>query len=197
MGLTSIFHPPVVPLIVMVLDQLDRETIDACREGDQEAFQALFEAYKDRVYSIALRYSGDPAAAMDIAQDTFVKLYSSIGEFRGESSLETWLYRVVVNRCLDHRRRVLRRVPFVGDLIEAGESILQRLVKAEAAETVEQAVANLPEEQRIAVVMRYTEGRSYEEIAGILGCSRGTVASRMSRAHRTLERRLGHLRRSL
>jgi len=197
MEIGSIFHARAVPLIVMVLDQLDRETIDACREGDPDAFRALFEAYKDKVYSIALRYSGDPAAAMDIAQDTFVKLYSSIGEFRGEASLETWLYRVVVNRCLDHRRRLLRRMPFVGDLIEAGESILQRLVKAEAAQTVEQAVAKLPEDQRIVVVMRYTEGRSYEQIAEILGCSRGTVASRLSRAHKTLERRLGYLRRSL
>ena len=197
MEIGSIFHARAVPLIVMVLDQLDRETIDACREGDPDAFRALFEAYKDKVYSIALRYSGDPAAAMDIAQDTFVKLYSSLREFRGEASLETWLYRVVVNRCLDHRRRLLQRMPFVGDLIEAGESILQRLVKAEAAQTVEQAVAKLPEDQRIVVVMRYTEGRSYEQIAEILGCSRGTVASRLSRAHKTLERRLGYLRRSL
>src|SRR6266849_1085811 len=174
----------------MVLEHYDRETIDACREGDPDAFRALFEAHKDRVYSIALRYAGDPAEAMDIAQDTFLKLYSAIGEFRGESSFETWLYRMVVNRCLDHRRRVLRKLPFVEGLLAAGERALHTLLRAETAEGVQQAVAKLPAEQRIVVVIRYTEGRSYEEIAEILGCSRGTVASRLSRAHKTLEKRL-------
>jgi RNA polymerase sigma-70 factor (ECF subfamily) len=174
----------------MVLDAFDRETINACREGDPDAFRALFEAHKDRVYSIALRYSGDAAAAMDISQDTFLKLFSSIGEFRGESTFETWLYRMVVNRCLDHRRRVLRRIPFVESLLAAGESALQGLLRAETAQGVQQAVAKLPADQRIVVVMRYTEGRSYEEIAELLGCSRGTVASRLSRAHKTLEKRL-------
>jgi RNA polymerase sigma-70 factor (ECF subfamily) len=174
----------------MVLDGYDRETIDACREGQPDAFRALFEAHKDRVYSIALRYSGDPAAAMDITQDTFLKLFSSIGDFRGESNFETWLYRVVVNRCLDHRRLLLRKIPFVEGLLAVGESALQRLLRAETAQSVQQAVAKLPPDQRIVVVMRYTEGRSYEEIAEILGCSRGTVASRLSRAHKTLEKRL-------
>jgi len=174
----------------MVLDGHDRDTIDACRVGDPEAFRALFEAHKDRVYSIALRYSGDPAAAMDITQDTFLKLFSCIGEFRGESNFETWLYRMVVNRCLDHRRRLIRRIPFVESLLAAGENALQGLLRAETAEGVQNAVAKLPPEQRIVVVMRYTEGRSYEEIAEILGCSRGTVASRLSRAHKTLEKRL-------
>ena len=184
----------------MVLDGYDRETIEGCRQGDPDAFRALFEAHKDRVYSIALRYSGDRAAAMDIAQDVFLKLFASLGDFRGafrgDAAFETWLYRVVVNRCLDHRRRLVRRVPFVGDLIEAGESALQRLLRAETAESVDQAVAKLPPDQRIVVVLRYTEGRSYEEIAEILACSRGTVASRLSRAHKALERRLGHLKRS-
>ena len=70
----------------MVLDGYSHEIIDACRAGQPEAFRALFEAYKDRVYSIALRYSGDHAAAMDITQDTFLKLFSSIGDFRGGAS---------------------------------------------------------------------------------------------------------------
>jgi RNA polymerase sigma-70 factor (ECF subfamily) len=180
----------------MVLDGTSRETIEAFRRGDPDAFRALFEAHKDRVYSIALRYSGDPAAAMDIAQDVFLKLYSSIGDFRGDASLDTWLYRVVVNRCVDYRRSTVRRVPFVGDLIEAGESVLSRLVRAEEAQGIEDAVAKLPADQRIVVVLRYTEGRSYEEIAEILNCSRGTVASRLSRAHKALERRLSHLKKS-
>ncbi len=174
----------------MVLDATSRETIDACRRGDPEAFRALFEAHKDRVYSIALRYSGDASAAMDIAQDVFLKLYSSLADFRGDASLETWLYRVVVNRCLDHRRSAVRRVPIVGDWIAAGENVLHRLLRDEEARGVESAVSKLPPDQRIVVVLRYTEGRSYEEIAEILNCSRGTVASRLNRAHKALARRL-------
>src|SRR5579862_7106405 len=103
----------------MVLEGNDREVIDACRRGDSEAFRILFETHQDRVYSIALRYSGDAALAMDIAQDTFLKLWSSMGSFRGESRFDTWLYRLVVNRCLDQQRRLRRLIPFVEDLIDS------------------------------------------------------------------------------
>src|SRR5467141_1253188 len=103
----------------MVLDANDREVIEACQRGDHDAFRLLFETYKDRVYSIALRYSGDEAAAMDIAQETFLKLLSSIQTFRGDSNLETWLYRIVVNRCLDFQRSSRKLMPFLDDLLEA------------------------------------------------------------------------------
>lgn len=182
----------------MVLESSDREIVEACRRGDQEAFRVLFESYKDRVYSLALRYSGDPVLAMDIAQDTFLKLLSSIGEYRGEAQFETWLYRVVVNRCLDHHRRGRRLMPLVTGLFDlirtTGETVLHQLLRTEFEETVQQAVSSLKPEQRIVIVLRYTEGLSYEQIAEILGCSTGTIGSRLNRAHRVLERRLGHLR---
>ena len=183
----------------MVLDANDREVIEACQRGDSDAFRVLFEAHKDRVYSIALRYSGDQAAAMDIAQESFLKVLSSIQEFRGEAGFESWLYRIVVNTCLDDQRRGRRLMPFLGELIEAfsaqGESVLHRLMRAEVEDDVQRIVSRLSPEQRIVVVLRYTEGLSYEEIARILGCSAGTVASRLNRAHKVLERRLSHLRR--
>jgi len=178
----------------MVLDANDREVIEACQQGDYDAFRLLFETHKDRVYSIALRYSGDAAEAMDIAQETFLKLLSSIQEFRGDSSFESWLYRIVVNRCLDHQRRSRKVMPFIGDLLDAAESALSKLLRAEVENDVQAIVGKLPPEQRIVVVLRYTEGLSYEEIAAILNCSKGTVASRLNRAHNVLERRLSHLR---
>src|SRR5580704_14385344 len=101
----------------MVLESNDRDVVEGCRRGDPEAFRVLFETHKDRIYSLALRYSGDASQAMDIAQDTFVKLLSSIGDYRGEANFETWLYRVVVNRCLDHHRRGRRLMPIMNDLI--------------------------------------------------------------------------------
>lgn len=182
----------------MVLDANDQEVIEACQRGDYDAFRLLFEAHKDRVYSIALRYCGDEAAAMDIAQETFLKLMSSIHDFRGHASLDSWLYRIVVNRCLDHQRRGRRLIPFLEGVLDAirapAQSVLHELLRAEFEEGVQRIVATLPPEQRIVVVLRYTEGLAYEEIAGILGCSAGTVASRLNRAHKVLERRLSHLR---
>ena len=175
-----------------------RDVIDACRRGDPDAFRALFEAHKDRVYSIALRYSGDAAAAMDIAQDTFLKVLSQIQKFRGEADIETWIYRIAVNACLDHQRRTRRWMPFLGELIESisarGDSVLHRLMRDETSGDVQRVVARLPAEQRLVVVLRYTEGLAYDEIARILGCSAGTVASRLNRAHKVLERKLSHLR---
>lgn len=181
----------------MVLDGTERELIESCQRGDREAFRELFEAHKDRVYSIALRYSGDEAAAMDIAQDTFLKLFSAIRDFRGGAQFETWLYRVVVNSCLDRKRRNRRLIPLVGEMLgmlrASGESVLQRMLRAELSGRVQSAVSSLPPEQRIVIVLRYTQGLSYEEIAQVLGCSPGTVASRLNRAHKVLERRLAHL----
>jgi RNA polymerase sigma-70 factor (ECF subfamily) len=175
-----------------------REVIEACQRGDDDAFRVLFETHKDRVYSIALRYAGDSAAAMDIAQDTFVKLLSSIQQFRGEASFESWLYRLVVNLCLDHHRRGRRFLPLMDDVLDMlrapRENALSDMLREEQEERVQLLVAQLPEEQRIVVVLRYTEGRSYEEIAELLHCRRGTVASRLNRAHKALERRLSHLR---
>jgi len=182
----------------MVLDANDREIIEACQRGDYDAFRALFEAHKDRVYSIALRYSGDRSAAMDIAQDTFLKLLGSIQNFRADASFESWLFRIVVNACLDHKRSGRRLMPFLDSLLDAvkapAESALHRLLRAERELSVQAVVAKLPPEQRVVVVLRYTEGLSYEEIAEIAGCSVGTVASRLNRAHKALERRLSHLK---
>ena len=178
----------------MVLNGNDRATIEACQRGDHDAFRALFEHYQDQVYSLALRYSGDQAVAMDIAQETFLKLLSAIRGFRGDANFDTWLYRLVVNCCLDHHRRGRRWLPLADTLRSAAESLLQGVLRAEREQQVKTMVAKLPPEQRMVVVLRYTEGLSYDQIAEIVNCSAGTVASRLHRAHKTLERRLGHLR---
>src|ERR1051326_7963521 len=182
----------------MVLESNDRDVVAACKGGDPDAFRVLFETYQDRVYSIALRYSGDASVAMDITQETFLRLLSCIRDFRGEANFETWLFRMVVNRCLDHHRRGRRLMPLVSELFNlvrvSGETALHQLLRTEFETNVQEVVSTLSPEQRIVVVLRYTEGLSYEQIAEILGCSTGTVGSRLSRAHKVLERRLSHLR---
>jgi RNA polymerase sigma-70 factor (ECF subfamily) len=183
----------------MVLSENDWDLIEACQRGDQTAFAVLFEHHSDKVYSIALRYVGDEAAAMDIAQDTFLKLLSQIGQFRSDAKFDTWLYRLVINSCLEHQRRKRRVLPILDGLLESisaiQNSVLQELLRQERQNTIQEIVGKLPPEQRVVVILRYTEELSYEEIAEIVGCSPGTVASRLNRAHRVLERRLAHLRR--
>ena len=180
----------------MVLESNDRDLVEACRRGERDAFRALFETHKDKVYSIALRFTGEESLAMDIAQDTFLKLFSSIAEFRGDSAFSTWVYRLVVNACLDHKRRSWRLIPIADELIAVlrspGDS-LSALMHSEMRGRVRAAVDKLTSDLRITVVLRYTEGLSYEEIARILNCSTGTVASRLNRAHKALERRLSNV----
>lgn len=172
--------------------------VTRAQEGDEAAFQELFEAHKDKVYSVALRYAGDTNTAADIAQETFLKLLSRIGQFRGDASFESWLYRAVVNACMDHHRRRRKLMPLVMEVFDRFRApergALDSMLGQERARQVQEAVAKLPVEQRMAIVLRYTEGLSYEEIAEALECSPGTVASRLNRAHKNLERRLRPLK---
>jgi RNA polymerase sigma-70 factor, ECF subfamily len=180
----------------MVLEGSERELVEACRRGEREAFRALFETYKDRVYSVALRFAGEEAAAKDIAQDTFLKLFSSIRSFRGDSAFDTWIYRLVVNSCLDYKRRTRRLIPLADDFLaglRASGDSLHDMLRSEVSNTVRAAVDRLSPDLRIVIVLRYTQALSYDEIAEVLGCSPGTVASRLNRAHKALERRLSSL----
>jgi RNA polymerase sigma-70 factor, ECF subfamily len=183
-------------LNTMVSERSERELVEACRRGDREAFRDLFEAHRDRVYSIALRFSGDESIAMDIAQDTFVKLFASIADFRGDAAFQTWIYRLVVNSCFDHQRRTKRLVPLADGILStlrASADALADLLRREVRTSVRSAIERLSPPLRMVVVLRYTEGLSYEEIADALNCSPGTVASRLNRAHKALGRTLAHL----
>jgi len=169
------------------------ELLSACARGDPAAFRDLFLCYQHRVYSIALHYTGDAAAGMDIAQDVFVKLFSSIAQFRGQSSFETWLFRLVANCCHDRHRKFRRLVPLEEDrLPEPADHATEQARRSEMTRQVQHSVAELPEDLRMTVLLRYTEGLSYEEIAAILACPAGTIASRLNRAHRLLAPRLQH-----
>jgi RNA polymerase sigma-70 factor (ECF subfamily) len=182
----------------MVLNGDEKELIEACRRGDPEAFAVLFHEHSDKVYSIALRYSGDETVAMDIAQDTFLKLLSHLGQFRSDSRFDTWLYRLVVNSCLDYQRRKRKTIPVLDGILDAvhavHDTVLHQLLRQERRDAVQDVVAKLPPDHRIVVILRYMEELSYEQIAEVLGCSIGTISSRLNRAHKLLERRLSHLR---
>lgn len=184
---------------VMDETKIDERVIGACRNGDREAFRLLFETYKDRVFSIALySFDGNEAAASDVAQQVFLKLMTTIGQFRGDSAFTTWLYRMVVNACIDERRRRRRFLPF-GELspmnrITDRKPQEKQYARLELAESVQLAISELKPKFRMPILLKYVEGLSYEEIADVLGCSKGTVASRLNRGHKALAQRLGHLR---
>jgi RNA polymerase sigma-70 factor (ECF subfamily) len=184
---------------MMVAEQLiDGRVIEACQQGDRAAFQLLFETYKDKVFSIAVYSSGgDRAVADDVTQQIFLKLFTAIRQFRGESEFTTWLYRLVVNACLDERRRRRRLLPW-------GETVAMRnpsekkpqekqYARLEIAEAVQAAIGELKPKFRLPILLKYIEGLSYEEIATVMGCSKGTVASRLNRGHSQLAKRLSHL----
>jgi RNA polymerase sigma-70 factor (ECF subfamily) len=173
--------------------------VEACQRGDLEAFRTLYESYKDKVYSIALNFSGgNEEAARDIAQDVFLKLFSQLKSFRGSSNFSTWLFRVVVNACMDEHRRRRRFVPLDDSLppekLMSSHSQERDAWQKQLSSEVGVALAALSPKLRLPIVLRYVEGLSYEEIASALGCSAGTVASRLNRGHKFLARRLSHLR---
>jgi len=180
---------------------VDHSFVEASQKGDLEAFRLLYESHKDSVYSIALNFtSGNHETAKDIAQEVFLKLFSSLKGFRGNANFSTWLYRVVVNACMDEHRRRRRFLP-LEDLVPqekliSRESQERDTWKKQLANQVGVAIAGLSPKLRLPVVLRYVEGLSYDEIARALGCSAGTVASRLNRGHKFLARRLHHLRSS-
>jgi RNA polymerase sigma-70 factor, ECF subfamily len=184
--------------------ELSPEILDACRRGDREAFRALYEAYKDRVYSIAFYFfQADADAAGEVTQQVFLKLMREIARFRGDAAFSTWLYRLVVNACVDRARG--RRSDVVGedpatlDSIAASPTLSheEMFARREVATSVQQAVATLPPKLRAAILLRYFEELSYSDMAHALNCSIGTVASRLSRGHRLLAKKLAPVRLAL
>ena len=181
--------------------ELSPEVLDACRRGDRDAFRALYEAYKDRVYSIAFYFfQADADAAGEVTQQVFLKLMRDIARFRGEAAFSTWLYRLVVNACVDRSRgrraEVVGEDPVTLDTIAASPALSHEEVFArrEVATSVQQAIATLPPKLRAAILLRYFEDLSYSDMANALNCSIGTVASRLSRGHRLLAKKLAPVR---
>jgi RNA polymerase sigma-70 factor (ECF subfamily) len=194
-GRKFFYAPSDSPVVNLSGRELSAEIIESCRLGDRDAFRVLYDSYKDRVYSIALYFfHGDPSAAGDVTQQIFLKLMTSMHQFRGDAEFSTWLYRLVVNACTDSVRR--RKVDIVIsdrsriEAFSAAGSQEEDYERARMADSVRVAVSALPPKFRIAVLLRYFEGLSYEQMADVLHCSMGTVASRLSRGHKMLAERL-------
>lgn len=187
----------------------DRDLVLACQEtrpsGFEGAFRELYERYKDRVYNVCYRITGNPADALDASQETFGILFRKVAAFRFESRFSSWVYRIAVNASIDLKRRAnvkrsasldalrggseadARRIELTDEATEAPQAAASR---HELEQEVQRAITRLSPKMRAITVLRYIESLSYEEISESLGISLGTVKSRLSRAHDALDREL-------
>lgn len=176
----------------------DHELLAAHVAGDPHAFTELVHRHRDRLWAVALRTTGDPEEAADALQDAFISAYRRAGQFRGDAAVTTWLHRIVVNASLDRlRRRQVRPTSQLPDDIEGGGVLVDQhdeLGRREDQLVIAEALAELPEEQREAVLLVDVEGCTIEEAAARIGCPPGTVKSRCSRGRAKLALRLGFLR---
>jgi RNA polymerase sigma-70 factor (ECF subfamily) len=186
----------------MVVSQKDQrvtpDVLEACRRGDRDAFHLVYEAHKDTVYSMALYFfRGDAATAADVTQQVFLRLMDKIGQFKAQSEFSTWLHRMVANICIDRTRNSWGRATMVDPAVleaRATEGTHEQVLEQrELRRTIHAALAALTPKIRMAIVLRYFEDLSYGEMATVLNCSIGTVASRLSKGHAILSQRLAIL----
>ena len=165
--------------------------------GDTEAFGELVRRHRDRLWAVALRTLGDREEAADAVQDALLSAYRSADKFRGDAAVTTWLHRIVVNACLDRMRRRQARPTVPLPETDAGIFAIRGgapPADPDTALAVHAALAQLPPDQRTALVLLDMQGYSVAEIAQILGVAEGTVKSRCARGRARLAVLLGHLR---
>ena len=174
----------------------DAELIAATAAGDADAFEQLVRKYERPVSSTIYRYVGDRAAAEDVAKEVFLKVWRRARSFRGKSSFSTWLYLIAVNQCLNFRdtRRRKRTEPLDASFPDGRPGVEERYEKETKSRLVRAAVDELPGKQRMALVLSKFEGRSYKEIAQIMGASLASVESLIFRARQNLKKALLPLR---
>jgi RNA polymerase sigma-70 factor (ECF subfamily) len=169
----------------------DATLVELARGGDREAFEQLMREHLDAVYGHALRFFGDTATAEDVAQEVFVKVYRSLGDFDGRAAFSTWLYRITRNVCLDTFRRGKRQASPVDPVDLPERPSGDHAAAVVASIDLERAVSALPPEDRDAFNAIALFGLSYADAATVLGVPAGTVKSRVFRARRSLVAALG------
>lgn len=187
--------------------QPDGELVRRVQRGEMAAFDLLVRKYQHRIAALIGRYLSDWSECQDVAQETFVRAYRAIGNFRGDSQFYTWLYRIAINTAKNHLLAHKRRLP-VSDIEIADAERLdpdarmrdeatpeRELMRRQMEDAVMDAVQALPEELRVAITLREVDGLRYEQIAQRMGCPVGTVRSRIFRAREAIDGRLRPLTR--
>ncbi len=195
------FAPAAMPARVVIAPMSDHALLEATRAGDEDAFAELVGRYRNQITSYIYRMTNDYEEAVDLAQETFVRLYRAAGRYQTTHAFSTYLYRIATNLAISElRKRKRRRLVSLTGLLnpgDGGEAVdfnpaderpLQdvNLVETERREAISRAISTLPEKYRAPLVLRDVQGKSYDEIAAILATSEGTVKSRNSLARNFL-----------
>lgn len=183
-------------------DFVDQELVIRVQRGDKAAYDQLVLKYQQRIIQLVNRYVKDPSEAQDVAQETFIKAYRALNNFRGDSAFFTWLYRIAINTAKNYLSLRARRFSdYEIDVQEAEqvenapelqgiETPEQLLLNQEILQAIKSAVDKLPEDMRVAITLREFEGMSYEDIALTMDCPVGTVRSRLFRAREAIDKKL-------
>jgi RNA polymerase sigma-70 factor (ECF subfamily) len=183
-------------------EQLDKDLVKKIQQGDKSAYDVLVIKYQHRIIQLVSRYITDPSEAQDVAQEAFIKAYQALAHFRGDSAFYTWLYRIAINTAKNYLlARHRRHTDYQLDVQEAEQldntPQLQgmdtpecQMMNDDIINTIEQVIKNLPEEMRVAIMLREFDGMSYEAIAQTMDCPIGTIRSRIFRARESIDKEL-------
>ena len=180
----------------------DQQLVERVQQGDKNAFNLLVQKYQGKVINLICRYVRNQSDAADVAQETFIKAYRGLANFRSDSTFYTWLYRIAVNTSKNHIVAQDRRAPLDdinaqdaeyhdgSDALKEVASPERLLLSEEIQDIVFATLEELPEELRLAISLRELEGMSYDEIAHVMECPVGTVRSRIFRAREAIDKQL-------
>ncbi len=179
---------------------VDAQLVKRVQNGDEVAFRSLFDRYNRRAYAVAIGVVKNQQDALDVVQDAFIKVHKHIGNFKGNASFYTWLYRIVMNLAIDHVRKARKITDFDDGIHKddaAGDGALlpriaesnpgKTVARREMTEKIQAALETLPEYHRAVILLREVEGLSYEEMAEVLEVPKGTIMSRLFHARRKMQ----------
>lgn len=185
-------------------EESDRQLVARCKKGDSQAFELLVKRYQRRAYAVALGMLHNSEDAQDATQEAFIKAYRYLDKFKGTSSFYTWLYRIVVNLCIDHLRKGSRvtsveyddRLKRPDDVVQKGSELKpstlgtnpkKALAREELKKQIQLGLDSLSDKHRAVIVLRELQGLSYKEMAEVMKCSKGTIMSRLFHARKKLQ----------